>query len=104
MYLFPAVTNGVQGYFRGIGDLKITLISRFCEYVGSCDICGCSCVSFFLADRSIAIFLSCRVDWNAFSRGAVAFEENFNLRDRNHYRTRVENVIGYKLGISQTED
>lgn len=29
MYLFPAVTNGVQGYFRGIGDLKITLISSF---------------------------------------------------------------------------
>lgn len=29
MYLFPAVTNGIQGYFRGIGDLKITLISSF---------------------------------------------------------------------------
>lgn len=29
MYLLPAVTNGIQGYFRGIGDLKITLISSF---------------------------------------------------------------------------
>ncbi len=27
MYLLPAVTNGVQGFFRGIGDLRITLIS-----------------------------------------------------------------------------
>ncbi|MCH4035963.1 MAG: MATE family efflux transporter [Lachnospiraceae bacterium] len=27
MYLLPAVTNGVQGYFRGIGDLKVTLLS-----------------------------------------------------------------------------
>ena len=27
--LLPAVTNGIQGYFRGIGDLKITLISSF---------------------------------------------------------------------------
>lgn len=27
MYILPAVTNGIQGYFRGIGDLKITLIS-----------------------------------------------------------------------------
>lgn len=27
MYLLPAATNGIQGYFRGIGDLKITLIS-----------------------------------------------------------------------------
>ena len=27
MYVLPALTNGVQGYFRGIGDLKITLYS-----------------------------------------------------------------------------
>lgn len=27
MYLLPAVTNGVQGFFRGMGDLRITLIS-----------------------------------------------------------------------------
>ncbi len=27
MYLLPAATNGIQGYFRGIGDLKITLYS-----------------------------------------------------------------------------
>ena len=29
MYLLPAATNGIQGYFRGIGDLKSTLISSF---------------------------------------------------------------------------
>ena len=27
MYILPALTNGIQGYFRGIGDLKITLLS-----------------------------------------------------------------------------
>lgn len=27
MYLLPALTNGIQGYFRGIGDLKVTLVS-----------------------------------------------------------------------------
>lgn len=27
MYILPAFTNGIQGFFRGIGDLKITLIS-----------------------------------------------------------------------------
>ncbi|MCM1189177.1 MAG: MATE family efflux transporter [bacterium] len=27
MYIVPAVTNGVQGYFRGMGDLQITLWS-----------------------------------------------------------------------------
>jgi Na+-driven multidrug efflux pump len=26
-YLLPAVTNGVQGFFRGMGDLRITLVS-----------------------------------------------------------------------------
>lgn len=29
MYLLPAVTNGLQGYFRGVGDLKVTLLSSF---------------------------------------------------------------------------
>ena len=28
MYILPAFTNGIQGFFSGIGDLKITLISR----------------------------------------------------------------------------
>lgn len=27
MYIVPALTNGVQGYFRGMGDLKVTLWS-----------------------------------------------------------------------------
>ena len=29
MYILPAVTNALQGFFRGIGDLKVTLISSF---------------------------------------------------------------------------
>ncbi|MGN1180783.1 MAG: MATE family efflux transporter [Suilimivivens sp.] len=27
MYILPAFTNGIQGFFRGIGDLKVTFIS-----------------------------------------------------------------------------
>lgn len=27
IYLLPAISNGIQGYFRGIGDLKVTLWS-----------------------------------------------------------------------------
>lgn len=27
MYFLPALTNGIQGFFRGIGDLRVTLIS-----------------------------------------------------------------------------
>ncbi len=34
LYLIPALTNGIQGWFRGIGDLKITLASTFMNMVG----------------------------------------------------------------------
>ena len=27
MYVMPSCTNAIQGYFRGIGDLRITLVS-----------------------------------------------------------------------------
>ncbi len=32
MYIIPALTNGVQGYFRGMGDLKITLWSSIINF------------------------------------------------------------------------
>lgn len=32
MYIVPALTNGVQGYFRGMGDLKITLWSSIINF------------------------------------------------------------------------
>lgn len=34
MYLLPAFTNGIQGFFRGMGDFKITLYSTFMNMVG----------------------------------------------------------------------
>ena len=33
MYILPAVTNAIQGFFRGIGDLKVTLMSSFTNMV-----------------------------------------------------------------------
>lgn len=29
MYILPAITNSLQGFFRGIGDMKVTLMSSF---------------------------------------------------------------------------
>ena len=29
IYILPAITNSLQGFFRGIGDLKVTLMSSF---------------------------------------------------------------------------
>ncbi len=34
MYFLPALTNGIQGFFRGTGDLKITLYSTFMNMFG----------------------------------------------------------------------
>ncbi len=33
-YLMPAATNGIQGFFRGVGDLKITLNSSLLNMAG----------------------------------------------------------------------
>ena len=33
-YVFPAFTNGIQGFFRGMGDLKVTLYSTFMNMAG----------------------------------------------------------------------
>lgn len=35
-YLLPAATNGIQGFFRGIGDLKVTLISSSVNVIVRC--------------------------------------------------------------------
>ena len=34
MYILPGVTNGIQGFFRGMGDMKVTLYSTFMNMVG----------------------------------------------------------------------
>ncbi len=34
MYFLPAFTNGIQGFFRGMGDLKVTLYSTFMNMLG----------------------------------------------------------------------
>jgi putative MATE family efflux protein len=34
MYFLPALTNGVQGFFRGMGDMKVTLVSTFMNMFG----------------------------------------------------------------------
>lgn len=34
MYLLPGLTNGIQGFFRGMGDLRVTLYSTFMNMLG----------------------------------------------------------------------
>lgn len=34
LYFLPGLTNGIQGFFRGIGDMKVTLYSTFMNMLG----------------------------------------------------------------------
>lgn len=58
-YLLPSWTNGIQGYFRGMSDLKVTLISTFLQ------IAGRVVFSYLLAPRLgiVGIALSCLAGW-----------------------------------------
>jgi putative MATE family efflux protein len=58
-YLLPSWTNGIQGYFRGMGDLKVTLRSTFLQIVGRV------VLSYLLAPKFgiVGIALSCLGGW-----------------------------------------
>ncbi|MDD3224228.1 MAG: MATE family efflux transporter [Clostridium sp.] len=58
-YLMPSYTNGIQGYFRGMGDLKVTLRSTFVQIVGRV------VFSYLLAPKLgiVGIALSCFGGW-----------------------------------------
>ncbi|MDT8717395.1 MATE family efflux transporter [Clostridium sp. 19966] len=73
-YLLPSWTNGIQGYFRGMGDLKITLISTFMQMVGRV------AFSYILAPKMgvAGIAISCLGGWIVM----LAFEVPFFIRHR----------------------
>lgn len=58
-YILPAFTNGLQGYFRGMGDLKITLFSTFLQILTRV------IFSYILAPRYgiVGIAFSCFAGW-----------------------------------------
>ncbi|WP_238886605.1 MATE family efflux transporter [Clostridium sp. YIM B02551] len=58
-YLLPSWTNGIQGYFRGMGDFKVTLISTFLQ------ISTRVIFSYILAPRMeiVGIAVACLFGW-----------------------------------------
>jgi putative MATE family efflux protein len=72
-YLLPGWTNGIQGYFRGMGDLKITLMSTFMQMVGRV------IASYILAPRFgvAGIAVSCFLGWIVM----LTYEVPFFIRD-----------------------
>ena len=60
-YLFPALTNGVQGFFRGMGKMKTTMLGTFLQ-ASIRTVCTC-----LLAPRFgiTGIAFSCAIGWSA---------------------------------------
>lgn len=58
-YILPSYTNGLQGFFRGMGDLKITLRSTFVQILGRV------IFAYILAPKLgiVGIALSCLGGW-----------------------------------------
>lgn len=53
MYILPGITNGLQGYFRGTGDLKITFFSSLLNMVMRVISCALFTFYFKLGFRSV---------------------------------------------------
>ena len=58
-YILPSWTNGIQGYFRGMGDLKVTLMSTFLQIVARV------IFAYLLVPKMgiVGVALSCLVGW-----------------------------------------
>jgi len=76
-YLLPNWTNGLQGYFRGMGDLKITLRSTFIQIIGRV------AFAYLLAPKLgiVGIALSCLIGWIAM----LAYEVPLWIKHRKSY-------------------
>ncbi|WP_010241412.1 MATE family efflux transporter [Clostridium arbusti] len=76
-YLLPSWTNGIQGYFRGMGDLKITLKSTFIQIVGRV------VFAYLLAPKFgiVGIALSCLAGWIVM----LAYEVPLCIKHRRSY-------------------
>jgi len=59
LYLLPGVTNILQGYFRGLGKMKITLNSTFTQIVGR--VIAAYLMAPYFGLKGIA--LACLVGW-----------------------------------------
>ena len=77
-YLLPSWTNGIQGYFRGMGDLKITLRSTFIQIVGRV------VFTYILAPKYgiVGVALACLAGWIIM----LAYEVPLCIKHRKTYR------------------
>lgn len=83
-YILPAWTNGIQGYFRGMGQLKVTLISTFTQMFGRV------IFAYLLAPRLgiVGIALSCLAGWVIM----LAYEIPVLVKHRKNHSLYISNV------------
>lgn len=79
MYVVPAVTNGIQGYFRGMGDLKITLWSSLVNM--GVRVLACILLVFVCKMGMIALPWSYFIGWVAM----MLYEFPFLIRRKNRF-------------------
>jgi len=79
-YLLPSWTNGIQGYFRGMGDLKVTLRSTFIQIVGRV------VFIYILAPKFgiVGVALSCLAGWIIM----LAYEVPLCIKHRKRYHVK----------------
>ncbi len=76
MYVVPAITNGVQGYFRGMGDLKITLWSSIINF--GARLLACIPLVFYFEMGIMALPWAYLIGWGAM----MIYELPYLLRSR----------------------
>lgn len=79
MYLLPGLTNGVQGYFRGIGDLKITFFSSLINMGGR--VASCALLTFQFHLGFAAVPWSYLIGWILMLSFEVPFLIHFIRKD-----------------------
>ncbi len=79
MYVVPAVTNGIQGYFRGMGDLKITLGSSLMNM--GARVFACILLVFVCKMGMIALPWSYLIGWGTM----MLYEFPFLVHNRNRF-------------------
>jgi len=86
-YILPAWTNGIQGYFRGMGQLKVTLISTFSQMVGRVTF------AYLLAPRLgiVGIALSCFAGWVIM----LAYEVPVLIKHRINHSSKQKSSLAY---------
>jgi len=86
-YILPAWTNGIQGYFRGMGQLKVTLISTFSQMLGRVTF------AYLLAPRLgiVGIALSCFAGWVIM----LAYEVPVLIKHRINHSSKQKSSLAY---------